>query len=171
MEAIYQVGGSLDLVVTLQDDLARGKAGRIYVDQFAATHRIQVAKIRNINDPDAIEALSAADLDWLFIIGWSQIARDEVLAIPRKGVIGMHPTLLPIGRGWAAIPWAILKRLEKTGVTMFKMDSGVDTGPILDQLEIPLSPRTTATDLYARVNEAHVDLMKAAFPKRNCSGG
>ena len=39
----------------------------------------------------------------------------------------MHPTLLPVGRGRAAIPWAIIKGLDKTGVTMFKLDEGVDT--------------------------------------------
>ena len=165
MEAIYESGGSLDLIMTLEDDMAKAKSGRIYVDEFAAKHDVPVAKVRNINKPDAIEALAKADLDWLFIIGWSQIAREDVLALPSKGVIGMHPTLLPVGRGRAAIPWAILKRLEKTGVTLFKMDSGVDTGPILAQTEVPMHPQISAAELYNDVETAHVTLINDAFPK------
>jgi methionyl-tRNA formyltransferase len=56
-------------------------------------------------------------IDWLLIIGWSQIARRELLETPACGCLGMHPSLLPIGRGRAAIPWAILKGLDQTGVT------------------------------------------------------
>ena len=72
----------------------------------------------------------------------------------------MHPSLLPEGRGRASIPWAILKNLNKTGVTIFKMDSGIDTGPIVDQIEIPLNDKTTATELYKKVNDAHCHLIK-----------
>ena len=71
----------------------------------------------------------------------------------------MHPSLLPEGRD-ASIPWAILKNLNKTGVTIFKMDSGIDTGPIVDQIEIPLNDKTTATELYKKVNDAHCHLIK-----------
>ncbi|OAN86676.1 methionyl-tRNA formyltransferase [Erythrobacter sp. EhN03] len=163
MEAIYRAGGGLELIVTLDDDLAREKSGRIYVDDFAEKHDVPVAKVRNINHNEAIASLRNAELDWLFIIGWSQIARQEVLNIPSRGVIGMHPTLLPVGRGRAAIPWTILKGLKKTGVTMFKMDSGVDTGPILAQLEIPVPSSCNATTLYRLVDDAHIALIEATF--------
>lgn len=165
MEAIYACGGALDLAITLEDDMARGKSGRVHIDDFCARHGIDLVKIRNINNEAAIDAIRGRGIDWLFIIGWSQIARQPVLDAPRKGVIGMHPTLLPVGRGRAAIPWAILKQLPETGVTMFKLDDGVDTGPVIAQLAIPLAPAVTATELYARVDEAHVALMKKAFPK------
>lgn len=165
MQAIYRVGGALNLILTLEDGIARSKAGRIYVDSFAHEHDIPVRKIRNINDVGAISALRDADLDWLFIVGWSQIAREEVLSIPRKGAIGMHPTLLPVGRGRAAIPWAILKELDQTGVSMYKMDTGVDTGPLLAQQEIPMPANCNATTLYRLVEDAHVTLIEQAYPK------
>lgn len=164
MEEIYDVGGHLDLVVTLHDHIATKKSGRIYVDDFCSKHGIPVQKIRNINDPDAIEGIAAANLDWLFIIGWSQIARRPVLEAPRKGVLGMHPTLLPEGRGRAAIPWAILKGLKQTGVTLFQLDEGVDTGPILAQEVVPIGERETATTLYERVNDAHRTLIRRIWP-------
>lgn len=165
MEAIYEVGGRLDVALTLEDDMAKTKSGRVYLDNFCGQHELDLVKIRNINRPNALEALRAYNLDWLFIIGWSQIARADVLATPRKGVIGMHPTLLPVGRGRAAIPWAILKGLEKTGVTMFQMDEGVDTGPIIAQQEIRLSSDTDAGELYQAVDKTHVEMMKQVFPK------
>jgi methionyl-tRNA formyltransferase len=165
MEAIYEIGGKLDLVMTLKDEQAVNKSGRVYLDDFCSRHGIELLKARHVNNAEVIEAFKSHELDWLFIIGWSQIASDAVLQAPKLGVLGMHPTLLPVGRGRAAIPWAILKGLDETGVTMFKLDSGVDTGDIVDQLVIPLSPQSTATELYEDVNQAHISLMKKVFPE------
>jgi methionyl-tRNA formyltransferase len=165
MNAIYEVGGKLDLAVTLPDHQARAKSGRIYLDDFCEANGIPLVKSRNVNDPAIVDAVKAAKIDWLFIIGWSQIARQAILDAPRIGALGIHPTLLPEGRGRAPIPWAILKGLPRTGVTLFKLDEGVDTGPILDQAAIPVRPDTTATTLYAATEEVAVNLIRAAFPK------
>lgn len=165
MEAIYDVDGELAHLFTLEDDMAVDKSGRVYLDDFATQHDVPLTKFRNINRPPSTEALKEAELDWLFIIGWSQIARPPVLDCPREGVIGMHPTLLPEGRGRAAIPWAILKGLRRTGVTMFKLDEGVDTGPILAQHEIDMHPGMDAAELYRLVDEAHISLMRDTYPK------
>jgi methionyl-tRNA formyltransferase len=165
MEAIYEAGGKLAIAVTLPDDKAVGKSGRVYLDEFSALHDIPLLKSAHVNDPEIVTAIIRAEIDWLFIIGWSQIAGSEVLAAPRMGVLGMHPTLLPIGRGRAAIPWAILKGLDKTGVSLFKMDEGVDTGPIAAQVEIPMHPFITAKELYQKVDIAHVQLIRDAVIK------
>src|SRR4051812_34024739 len=99
MHAIYDLGGKLDVAISLPDDLARKKSGRVYLDQFAAEHGLALFKFHSINDPECLSRLRAENLDWLFIIGWSQIASREVLAAPRLGALGIHPTLLPEGRG------------------------------------------------------------------------
>lgn len=164
MEAIYKTGGRLDFAMTLPDEKSVSKSGRVYIDDFCSTHNIQLMKSSHVNNQEVIEQIKLADLDWLFIIGWSQIASPDVLNAPHKGVLGMHPTLLPEGRGRASIPWAILKELDKTGVTLFKMDQGVDTGPIAAQIEIPLSKTTTATQLYESVDAAHVQLINKVVP-------
>jgi methionyl-tRNA formyltransferase len=164
MEAIYKSGGRLDFAMTLPDDKALTKSGRVFIDDFCSGHSIPLFKSGHVNNLDVIDQIKRADLDWLFIIGWSQIASQDVLDAPHKGVLGMHPTLLPEGRGRAAIPWAILKSLDKTGVTLFKMDHGVDTGPIAAQIEIPLSITTTATQLYEYVDAAHVQLINKIVP-------
>ena len=164
IEAIYESGAKLDVVITLKDELAQNKSGRVYVDEFCERKRIKLLKVRNINDNESLSLLNGIDIDWLFIIGWSQIARESVLKWPKYGVLGMHPTLLPEGRGRASIPWAILKGLKETGVTLFQMDEGVDSGPILAQVRIAIAPTETATVLYEKVNCAHADLIKKILP-------
>ena len=159
IEEIYRLGGKLDLLITLKDERAKNKSGRIYLDDLAAEHKAPLLKINNINDQEVLDALKKHEIDWLFIIGWSQIAEKEVLGTPTLGCIGMHPTLLPIGRGRAAIPWAILKGLKETGVTMFKLDDGVDTGEIIGQGIISLYDNTTATELYQKVDTMHISLI------------
>jgi len=169
MEVIAAAGGRLHAAMTIPDDRGLRKSGRVFIGDHCARHGIPLGRFHNINDPDALAWLRAQNLDWLFIIGWSQIAGPDVLASVRQGAIGMHPTLLPQGRGRAAIPWAILKGLDRTGVTMFKLDAGVDSGPVIAQREVAIGPRETATTLYARVEAAHRDLMRVAWA--NLSAG
>ena len=166
IEEIYESGGKLDLIITIPDDHAPNKSGRIYLDEFSKQHNVPLLKTKQCNDAKVVDLIKSEGIDWLFIIGWSQIAKEALLAAPRLGAIGMHPTLLPQGRGRAAIPWAIIKGLNKTGVTMFKLDTGVDTGPIISQEEIPIDCLTeTATSLYKKVNRAHRTLIAKTWPK------
>jgi methionyl-tRNA formyltransferase len=165
IEAIIEKGAKFDLLLTLHDHKSKKKSGRIYLDQLAKKSNTPLYKLNHINDSDVASILLEYEIDWLFIIGWSQIASADLIKVPKQGIIGAHPSLLPVGRGRAAVPWAIIKGLNKTGVTFFKMDEGVDTGEILDQIEIPLSPYETATNLYDKVNQAHIELIKQIRPK------
>lgn len=165
LEEIYAVGGNVDLLITLHDNRSVDKSGRVYLDEFSQRNGVPLVKIKNVNDDSAISAVREHDIDWLFIIGWSQIAGSEMLGAPKRGVVGMHPTLLPEGRGRAAVPWAIIKGIEKTGVTMFILDQGVDTGPILGQVEIPIGPDEDASSLYRKANDAHRELMRNVWPE------
>ncbi len=160
MEAIYESGSNLELVITLNDDKASQKSGRVYLDEFCKQHKVDLVKCDHVNDPHVSNAILKANIDWLFIIGWSQIAGDAVLEVAKYGTLGMHPTLLPEGRGRAPVPWAIIKGLQKTGVSLFKLDTGVDTGLIGAQIEIPLDPAEDAASLYGKVNHAQSQLMR-----------
>jgi len=159
IKTIYESGSNLELVVTLNDDKASKKSGRVYLDEFCKQNKIDLVKCDHINDSHVSNAILNANIDWLFIIGWSQIAGDDVLEAAKYGTLGMHPTLLPEGRGRASVPWAIIKALKKTGVSLFKLDAGVDTGLIGVQIEIPLDLAEDATSLYEKVNHAHSQLM------------
>lgn len=159
IEEILRIGGKLDLLITLEDEQAKNKSGRIYLDDLSQLYGIPLLKIRNINETAMLQTVKEYGIDWLLIIGWSQIAKPELLNAPSLGCIGMHPTLLPLGRGRASVPWAILKGLDRTGVTLFKLDEGVDTGDVIGQEVIELEDGVTATELYERVNRAHIALI------------
>ena len=163
IEEIYKAGGKLDLLITLADNKAVNKSGRIYLDKVAIENKVELLKINNVNDKEVIDAITTHNIDWLFIIGWSQIAKKELLKTPQKGCIGMHPMLLPVGRGRAAIPWAIIKGLQETGVTMFKLDDGVDTGDIIAQEKIEIASNENATNLYEKVERAHINLIRKTW--------
>ena len=78
----------------------------------------------------------------------------------------MHPTLLPRHRGRAPIPWAILTGLARTGVTLFEIvDSTADSGAIVGQVTLDIAPDETATTLFTRIAEAHVELTRELVPR------
>lgn len=163
VQEIYELGGALDLVITLNDHRSRNKSGRVFMDEFCARHGAPLLKIGNINDATAVQAVRDYGLDWVLVVGWSQIARRPFLDSSGAGSLGMHPTLLPTGRGRAPIPWAILKGLTETGVSLFKLDEGVDTGPVAVQERLAIGHDETATTLYARVADAHRRLIARAW--------
>ncbi len=157
IEEIYKSGLSLDIVITLNDNCALNKSGRVFLDEFCSKNNIKLLKINDINDQIAIDFIKKNSIDWLFIIGWSQIAKSEILNSSKFGVIGAHPTLLPLGRGRASIPWTILKGITKTGVSFFKLDQGVDTGDIIHQEIISINKNEDAKSLYEKVNLSHIN--------------
>jgi methionyl-tRNA formyltransferase len=165
IEKIYSDGYKLDLLITLNDNKSKSKSGRIYLDDFSKKNSIPLLKINHINDKEVVEALIDYQIDWLFIIGWSQICSINTIKTVKMGVIGAHPTLLPEGRGRASIPWAIIKNLTKTGVTFFNMDEGVDSGDIIAQQEILIVSNESATSLYQKVNNTHIILISDVMNK------
>jgi methionyl-tRNA formyltransferase len=148
-------GYKLEFIITLEDDYLPNKSGRVSLNSFAEKHSIDLIKVKNINQSVVVNALNERGIDYFFVIGWSQIASVEVIKAVNKFVIGAHPTLLPKGRGRAAIPWTILKGLKWSGVTFFKIDDKVDTGDILYQQSFDVEEDETATSLYAKVAKAH----------------
>jgi len=83
-------------------------------------------------------------------MGWSQLLKNDILTIPRFGVIGSHPTQLPKYRGRAPIPWTILKKLKHSALTFFFIEEGIDDGDILDQKIFEIDD-DDATSLYDKI--------------------
>jgi methionyl-tRNA formyltransferase len=87
------------------------------------------------------------------VVAYGHILKAELLAIPARGMVNVHPSLLPALRGAAPIEWAILGGMETTGVTIMEMDAGMDSGPILLQLPTPVPPDETGGELTERLAE------------------
>ncbi|MGI0022956.1 MAG: methionyl-tRNA formyltransferase [Nitrososphaeraceae archaeon] len=120
-------------------------------DEITNKHKINHVKVQNINDAENVETLKAIKPDVILVMGWSQLLREEILKIPKIGVIGSHPTLLPKYRGRAPIPWSIIKGLKESGLTFFYMKEGADDGDILDQRRFKISSSDDATSIYEKV--------------------
>jgi len=166
LAAAADAGAEVAAVVTLPGPIDPDRSGQCSFDEIAERLGARLIETADVNSPETVAAVREADPDMIFVVGWSQLVLDEFIGIPRDGVFGMHPTLLPRHRGRAAIPWAILSGLATTGVTLFEIADGTaDSGPIVGQVDVPLERDETATTLYDKVTEAHIELVRRFVPQ------
>ena len=166
LEAAADVGAEIVGVVTLPGPIDPNRSGQCSFDDVAARLGAVLHETRDANSGETLAAVGALDAELIFVVGWSQLVRDPFIALASEGVFGMHPTLLPRHRGRAPIPWAILTGLARTGVTLFEIaDGNADSGSIVGQVTLDIAPDETATTLFERIAEAHVDLTRELVPR------
>ncbi len=166
LEAAAEAGAEIVGVVTLPGPVDLNRSGQCAFDDAAERLGAKLVETADLNDAETIEAVGAIDPELIFVVGWSQIAREPFLTLAREGVFGMHPTLLPRHRGRAAIPWAILSGLARTGVTLFEIeDATADSGTIVGQVVVEISANDTAETLFERISDAHVQLIREYVPQ------
>lgn len=93
----------------------------------------------------------------VFCLGWSHLLDREVLAVPPRGVIGYHPAALPANRGRHPLIWALALGLPRTASTFFLMDEGADSGDIVSQVPVEITPEDDAASLYRKVSRTALD--------------
>ena len=165
LEAAAESGAEVVAVVTLPGPVDPNRSGQCSFDDVAARLGARLIETRDVNASETLAALSESAPELIFVVGWSQLVGDELIALAPSGVFGMHPTLLPRHRGRAPIPWTILSGLAMTGVTLFEIeDATADSGPIVGQVEVPVGPDETASTLFARISEAHLELVREHVP-------
>jgi methionyl-tRNA formyltransferase len=166
LEAAAEAGAEIVGVVTLPGPIDASRSGQCSFDEVAGRLGAELVETSDVNADETLEAVRALDPELVFVVGWSQIVREPFVALARDGVFGMHPTLLPRHRGRAPIPWAILTGLARTGVTLFEIvDATADSGSIVGQVPVEISPHDTATTLYDRLADAHVGLIRECVPQ------
>jgi len=124
----------------------------------ARVHGKEVYYFKRIKDE--AEHIRRNRPDIIFVLGLSQIIPSHILAIPTIGCIGSHPTLLPQNRGRHPIIWAIANGLNKSGITLFWIDKGIDSGDIWDQREFEISDSNDANSIYEKVKRLSVEMLK-----------
>ena len=97
--------------------------------------------------------------------GWRQIIKKDLLGIPRCGIIGFHPTMLPKGRGPAPIINTILEGSPDSGVTLYYISEGLNDGDIIGQKSFIVDPDDYAIDIYQKVTSAGKYLVRKYFPE------
>ena len=114
----------------------------------AEERKLPVYRFPKYSAPEALDALKACDADIGVMAYVLLFAPPEFCAIPKHGMIQFHPSLLPLHRGPAAIPWAIIRGRSETGLTIFRPTPGLDEGPVILQKRVPIGPNDTAASLY-----------------------
>lgn len=128
-------------------------------------YNIPVQYSKNINSENIFKWIKSLKPDIIFCFGWSRLIKKQLLDLTPMGVIGYHPALLPKNRGRHPIIWALVLGLSKTGSTFFFMDEGADSGDILSQKVIPISPFDDANSLYKKVTKTAMSQLEAFIPE------
>ena len=156
LAAILAAGFAVPLVLT-QPDRPQGRGLRVAsspVKELAAAHGIPVLQPATLKTPEGRAEASAVRVDVLVVAAYGLILPPAVLAWPRYGSINIHASKLPRWRGAAPIQRALLAGDVGTGVTVMQMDEGLDTGPMIDVVEVAIAPRETAGTLTAKLAAA-----------------
>jgi methionyl-tRNA formyltransferase len=160
--------GSFPVVgVVTQPDRPAGRNQRLAsppVKVLAQELGLPVIQPRRLSEEAAMAQLQAWEPDLIVVAAFGQILRAEVLNLPSHGCLNVHASLLPRWRGAAPIQAAILHGDQVTGVTIMKMDAGIDTGPILSQRAVPILPEDTAGTLSLKLADAGAELLLATLP-------
>jgi methionyl-tRNA formyltransferase len=158
----YRVAG-----VVTQPDQPAGR-GRVLtpppVKVLAEQLRLPVIQPRRLHDPEAMEQLHAWNPGVIIVAAFGQILRTNVLDLPPHGCVNVHASLLPRWRGAAPIQAAILHGDAETGVTIMKMDPGVDTGPVLSLRALPIEPDATPETLGPKLARLGAELLIETLP-------
>ncbi len=181
LAALHAAGHDLSLVITQPDRPAGRRGLRLTPSAVAAwadAHRLPTAKPATLKHDDAIATLEEAAPDVMVVAAYGLILPKRVLAIPRRGCLNIHASLLPRWRGAAPIQRALLAGDAHTGITIMQMDEGLDTGAVLLEKRIPIGDRETAGTLTSALAalgaEAIVEVLGrldglAAAPQDDCA--
>jgi methionyl-tRNA formyltransferase len=118
----------------------------------------------NLRDSDTLARLRELSPEVIVVVAYGQILRQGVLDIPARGVLNVHPSLLPRWRGASPIPAAILAGDERTGVTIMLMDAGMDSGPVLTEREMAIGESDTTASLSDKLSQAGAELLVETLP-------
>src|SRR5215216_2532388 len=153
--------------VVTQPDRASGRGRELKpppVKWVAQELDISVIQPEKLRQPEAMEQLQVWRPDLIVVAAFGQILKKDVLYLPRFGCINVHASLLPRWRGAAPINAAILHGDKETGLTIMQMDVGLDTGPMLTQRAIRLTPEDTAGSVFEKLSALGADLLIETLP-------
>ena len=168
LEALIQAGHEIAAVYS-QPPRPAGRGHKLVpsaVHILAEAHGIPVrtpAKLRTVVEEH--QAFAALKLDLAVVAAYGLILPQAILDAPRLGCLNIHGSLLPRWRGAAPVQRAILAGDKETGITIMRMDAGLDTGPMLLKGAVPIGRWTTATDLFEQLADLGAELIVKAIAR------
>jgi methionyl-tRNA formyltransferase len=161
LEAMVAAGHEVVSVYT-QPDRPKGRGQELAmspVKQAALRLGLPVEQPERIRREASVEALRAIAPDVMVIVGYGQIIPQNIIDIPRYGIINVHGSLLPKYRGAGPIQWALANGETETGVTTMRIDAGLDTGAMLLKASTPIDPNENAVELGERLSKLGAELL------------
>ena len=158
--ALIDAGHEIVCVVTQPDRMkGRGKTVQFPpVKEAAIEHGITVYQPEKVRSPEFMDILKGIEADIIVVVAFGQILSKEILEMYSYGCVNVHASLLPAYRGAAPYQWAILNGEKVTGVTTQQMNEGIDTGDIIEKVEVEIGPDETAGSLHDKLSRAGADL-------------
>jgi methionyl-tRNA formyltransferase len=135
------------------------------VKEEAVRRGIPVFQPEKARHPDAVARIAAEAPDLIVVVAYGHILPKSILDIPRLGCINVHASLLPKYRGAAPINWAVARGESVTGITIMRMDEGMDTGPKLHVREIPIGEEDTAETMFSKLSILGAEALREALRK------
>lgn len=167
LEKIIEAGHEVIGVVT-QPDRAKGRGKKVLyppVKEKALEHGLSVYQPRRAREPEFIEQMRQLNPDVMVVVAFGQILPKELLDIPKYGCVNVHASLLPKYRGAAPIQWAVINGDKESGVTIMRMNEGLDTGDMIDKVVVPLDENETGGSLFDKLSAAGAKLCAEVLEK------
>ena len=161
LEEIIAAGHEVVGVVT-QPDKPKGRGKEMQatpVKAVAQKHKLKVYQPIKVKEATFVEELKEMNPDIIVVVAFGQIISQEILDLPKYGCINVHASLLPKYRGAAPIQWAVIDGEEKSGVTIMRMDAGLDTGDMIAKAEVILNLDETGGSLFDKLSQAGAKLL------------
>jgi methionyl-tRNA formyltransferase len=155
------------VAVVTQPDKPKGRDLNLQpspVKSLALKLNLPVLQPLRARDEPFIGELRALQPDLIVVVAYGHILPPAILELPRHGCLNVHTSLLPKFRGAAPIQWAIASGETETGVTVMKMDAGLDTGPIVSQRRTPILPADDSATLHDRLARLGAELLAQTIP-------
>lgn len=167
LEAILAAGHEVVGVVT-QPDKSKGRSKALVptpVKEVALKHDIPVYQPKRIREAEAVETVRAMNPEVIVVVAFGQIIPKEILEMAPYGCLNVHASLLPAYRGAAPIQWAVLNGDKESGVTIMRMDEGLDTGDMISKVIVPLDKKETSETLFDKLAMEGAKLLVETLPK------
>jgi methionyl-tRNA formyltransferase len=147
LERLLSMGRNVVGAFTAHDDLRPRIADFVCFPDLG----VPVYPVKSSKAPETVAAIKALRPDLIVVVSWSQIIPPEIIEAAPRGCVGIHYSLLPARRGGAPLNWAILDGLTESGITLYYIDEGIDSGDIVAQKSFPIDRRDTVKDLLDKV--------------------
>ncbi len=167
LEAVVLAGHEVVLAVSQPDKpKGRGKALQFpTVKEYAISQGIEVYQPRKVREAECVEFIRERQPEIIVVAAFGQILPKELLDLPKYGCINVHASLLPKYRGAAPIQWAVINGDKVSGVTIMRMDVGLDTGDIIETAETEISPEETGGSLFDKLEKLGAKLLVETMEK------